>query len=589
MARHARKSTAPIKRALAAIVALAISAFGLVAAQATTPTLDINKGTLSFTSAKEKRGTNPLSNALNQSTADSSATDDIGEGIFPGDYVDYYGIATVGSDTVDARVTLVSENASMDADEVDGALDKLDDRTGTTANNTRIKVQADFNNTNGGEDYFVELRIDFYEDLATTPTEVELENVFLSIYDIDGLQFVEISDFDQYYLSSTGSILTADASTGILRLQADATETSSNDDSDVTIGRASFDFLATSSITLKLGTDSSAAPGNAFFDLDFGPGVSWTGNAQGPAVANPVAANKLVSFIANGGSGVMPSQAASTTTALRSNALNRSGFTFAGWNTEANGTGTAYADGANFPFTTNTILYAQWTAVTQPDNAEQEEETPPPAPVPYSGPVPVSLDISCLAASTTGTAKLTGERLNTITSATVDGKAITLTAVTSSSITLALPELAAGTYDITYVSSLGSITHQDSLRVCATSTPAPTETVVTEGETKPFYVAKRFSNYRGDRGPVVARDRAAITAFIKANPGLTHVTCVGSTSGIPALETDPALAMARAKNACSVVESLVPGVKTRLVTSTGRGVGQFFRAVTLFGKGIQPN
>ena len=106
-----------------------------------------------------------------------------------------------------------------------------------------------------------------------------------------------------------------------------------------------------------------------------------------------------------------------------------------------------------------------------------------------------------------------------------------------------------------------------------------------EGETKPFSVAKRFSNYRGDRGPVVARDRAAITAFIKANPGLTHVTCVGSTSGIPALETDPALAMARAKNACSVVESLVPGVKTRLVTSTGRGVGQFFRAVTLFGKG----
>jgi hypothetical protein len=223
-------------------------------------------------------------------------------------------------------------------------------------------------------------------------------------------------------------------------------------------------------------------------------------------------------------------------------------------------------------------------AVTSPLLASAPVATTP-APTPYSGPLPERLDISCLAAGAAGTAILTGKRLNTITAATVDGKAVTVSAISATSVSLALPALAAGTYDVHYSSTNGSVTHIKSLQVCAASTPAPAESVVTEGATKPFSVAKRFSNYRGDRGPVVAADRAAITKFIMANPGLTHVTCVGSTSGRPAVATDQALAMARAKNACAVVESLVPGVKTRLVTSTGRGVGQFFRAVTLFGKG----
>ena len=41
----------------------------------------------------------------------------------------------------------------------------------------------------------------------------------------------------------------------------------------------------------------------------------------------------------------------------------RPGYTFAGWNTAANGTGTAYAPGATFTITANTTLYAQWTAL----------------------------------------------------------------------------------------------------------------------------------------------------------------------------------------------------------------------------------
>jgi uncharacterized repeat protein (TIGR02543 family) len=49
-------------------------------------------------------------------------------------------------------------------------------------------------------------------------------------------------------------------------------------------------------------------------------------------------------------------------TALTANILNRTGYTFSGWNTAANGSGTSYADGAIYPFTTSITLYAQWTA-----------------------------------------------------------------------------------------------------------------------------------------------------------------------------------------------------------------------------------
>lgn len=70
-----------------------------------------------------------------------------------------------------------------------------------------------------------------------------------------------------------------------------------------------------------------------------------------------------VSFNANGGSGSMPAQTASTSTALTSNQYSRTGYTFAGWNTQANGQGTNYANGASYPFTSSAVLYAQWSPI----------------------------------------------------------------------------------------------------------------------------------------------------------------------------------------------------------------------------------
>ena len=74
-----------------------------------------------------------------------------------------------------------------------------------------------------------------------------------------------------------------------------------------------------------------------------------------------VAMKAIVSFDSNGGTGSMSSQSAYGSSNLTSSAFSRAYFSFAGWNTAANGTGTSYANGASYPFTSNSTLYAQWT------------------------------------------------------------------------------------------------------------------------------------------------------------------------------------------------------------------------------------
>lgn len=77
--------------------------------------------------------------------------------------------------------------------------------------------------------------------------------------------------------------------------------------------------------------------------------------------------NYIVVFNSSGGSGSMSDQTIKRdeTTTLAATAFSRTGYTFAGWNTKADGTGTSYADKASVKnlATGGTItLYAQWTA-----------------------------------------------------------------------------------------------------------------------------------------------------------------------------------------------------------------------------------
>jgi len=83
------------------------------------------------------------------------------------------------------------------------------------------------------------------------------------------------------------------------------------------------------------------------------------------SVTNPPAkaATITVTFAANGGSGSMAAQVATTGQTLNLNTFTRAGYNFGGWSTTAVGP-TRYADGAVITATANTNLYAKWIPVS---------------------------------------------------------------------------------------------------------------------------------------------------------------------------------------------------------------------------------
>ena len=71
-----------------------------------------------------------------------------------------------------------------------------------------------------------------------------------------------------------------------------------------------------------------------------------------------------VTFNANGGSGEMDFQAVvqNKATNLLANTFTRVGYTFDGWNTKADGSGTSYTNEQSVSFGENVTLYAKWKA-----------------------------------------------------------------------------------------------------------------------------------------------------------------------------------------------------------------------------------
>ena len=77
----------------------------------------------------------------------------------------------------------------------------------------------------------------------------------------------------------------------------------------------------------------------------------------------PITVTHTVTFDANGGTGAMDPLTGEegTEVALTANKFARTGYTFKGWNTKADGSGTAYADKATVKLDSDITLYAQWT------------------------------------------------------------------------------------------------------------------------------------------------------------------------------------------------------------------------------------
>ena len=108
-------------------------------------------------------------------------------------------------------------------------------------------------------------------------------------------------------------------------------------------------------------------------DITYSANQCWKLNAKGTdgkysvtKVTYTPAQSYTITYNANGGSGAPTAETKNygEPLTLSSTVPTRTGCTFTGWNTAANGSGTAYASGASYTENAAATLYAQWTANT---------------------------------------------------------------------------------------------------------------------------------------------------------------------------------------------------------------------------------
>lgn len=80
-----------------------------------------------------------------------------------------------------------------------------------------------------------------------------------------------------------------------------------------------------------------------------------------------------LTYDGNGGTGEAPAEQTvdqGSNVTIAANTFSRDGYTFTGWNTQADGTGTAYAAGETISLSEDTTLYAQWAEIVDWNGSE---------------------------------------------------------------------------------------------------------------------------------------------------------------------------------------------------------------------------
>lgn len=101
--------------------------------------------------------------------------------------------------------------------------------------------------------------------------------------------------------------------------------------------------------------------------------LTKTDNKDGTTTYKAVA-KYTVTFNSNGGTGTMAAQEIGGKAALNANTFTREGFVFDGWNTKADGKGTAYADKTDITPTADMTLYAQWKENPKTEDKKEEDK-----------------------------------------------------------------------------------------------------------------------------------------------------------------------------------------------------------------------
>jgi len=300
--------------------------------------------------------------------ANGPCDEDIGGDASVGFSHRYDNVVTLGDVSVDAIVSLVS-TSNLDSDDnysdgVDNLIDYLDRSSSSFPNalRTQIDIASGPDTIDIGE---AVIRVAFVQ--AGTRTPLTLQNVIISVKDVDDSQFVEFAAISSYKLTSDTALQVATNTSdpnlviaGSTRFfEPNGTGTTSTDERNwVEVSYSQLSF-----VDIKIGAHEEAS---AFFDIDF----AAAGFTTATTTAAITAPNYTVTYNNNGSSETPPTATTGSGTVSIASASNRAGYTFIGWNTSSDGTGLDIATESNLPLSANVTLYAQWSNNSLPSTLD---------------------------------------------------------------------------------------------------------------------------------------------------------------------------------------------------------------------------
>ena len=321
--------------------------------------------------------------------ANGSCDENIGEAVSSGFSHRYDNVVQFGDVSVDALVSLVSttnlDNDNDYSNGVDNLIGYLDRSSSTSPNalRTQIDIASGPEAIDIGE---AVIRVAFVQ--AGTQTPITLQNAVISMKDVDNSQFIEFAAISSYKLTSDTALQVATNTTNPNLVIAGSTRFLEPNG----IGSASTDernwvevsYSQLSFIDIKIGAYEA---GDAFFDIDF-TAAGFTAITNQVVVAAP---SYTVTYNNNGSSETPPAATTGSGMVSIASAPNRSGYTFTGWNTKADGTGLDIAAESNIALSANVTLYAQWaTAPTSTSAPAATNTLAPTVTVPATASLPAT-------------------------------------------------------------------------------------------------------------------------------------------------------------------------------------------------------
>jgi uncharacterized repeat protein (TIGR02543 family) len=272
----------------------------------------------------------------------------------------YTNVLTVGTTQIDAKVTTVALN--------NASIDNYDNRGSASTNETYFQI----NNTASAVGGYTSFKFEFFNHADNSAAT--LQNVKITSIDLDspGRQFTEFNGFNRYILGSTSNLsayTTNEAGValadGLVRFTP-TRSTSPGSNSNIAADAVEVNFDSISTYVAVFGNEEAQS---GYFGVAFkGLCATVTGSCTaGTPIGSPQMSNYTITYNGNNNtSGTAPANyTGNGTTPISGNTgpLVRTGYTFAGWNTAADGSGTPYAANDVYTITGDATLYAQWTAV----------------------------------------------------------------------------------------------------------------------------------------------------------------------------------------------------------------------------------